>query len=280
LNTRLFLFILLFSALGVNLYSQHSVSKEYTFTQHLINQKEFDGALKYLDHIKVDSSNTDTLSSLKGWICYNARYLDSAAMYFDKVRAESGLHLKSSYFSALSYAYQNKIEKALLVLKQVNDTSIQFKNFQLACVSLLNRDTASYAASLEIMDVQNNLFMEKAALQNIHHQILTQKSKSPLLAALLSTVIPGSGKIYAGFLGKGLAALLQVGSLAAVTAEHFYWSGASPQFYIFGTLTSIFYFGNIWGSALAVQIRNSEKNNEWNSEILTLMHTSMRRTFL
>ena len=84
-------------------------------------------------------------------------------------------------------------------------------------------------------------------------------SRSPFLAAAMSAVIPGAGKIYAGDLNSGLSTLLIVGALGAMTAEA--WSKLGLQDWRTIGLASVFgvfYIGNIYGSALSVSvIRNT-----------------------
>jgi len=76
--------------------------------------------------------------------------------------------------------------------------------------------------------------------------------KSPLLAGVLSAVVPGSGQAYAGNYRDGLAALLVNGLFIAGTAvaidQENYATAA-----VVGGIGLPFYLGNIYGAANAAQ---------------------------
>lgn len=70
----------------------------------------------------------------------------------------------------------------------------------------------------------------------------------PMLAALFSAIVPGSGKFYAGKPMDGLYSLLLVGS--AVTIAYAYEDDHQrSKSAVFGTLGVFFHLGNIFGSA-------------------------------
>jgi len=70
----------------------------------------------------------------------------------------------------------------------------------------------------------------------------------PLLAALFSAIVPGSGKWYAGKPMDGLYSLLLVGS-AATIAYAYEDDHQRAKSAVFGSLGLFFYLGNIFGSA-------------------------------
>ena len=82
-------------------------------------------------------------------------------------------------------------------------------------------------------------------------------SKSPLLAGFLSTVLPGSGRIYVGRLNDALLTVFFLGVLGWSTYDGFSENGVSSRKgWTFGTLGGIFYLGNIYGSVVAAQTHN------------------------
>lgn len=81
--------------------------------------------------------------------------------------------------------------------------------------------------------------------------------KSPALAALLSSVVPGAGKIYSGRLGDGIFSLLLFSFTAWEAYTGFDEDGASSvKGWTFAALSSFFYMGNIYGSYAAAKIHN------------------------
>jgi hypothetical protein len=85
--------------------------------------------------------------------------------------------------------------------------------------------------------------------------------KSPLLAAALSMVVPGLGRVYLGRWPDGLLSFLLVGTTAALAAQGFYQEGQdSVRGWILGGVAALLYAGNVYGSAVGavVQRRDAE----------------------
>ena len=83
------------------------------------------------------------------------------------------------------------------------------------------------------------------------------QSKSPLLAGFLSTVLPGSGRVYVGRSTDALLTVLLLGVLGWTAYDGFSENGVSSRKgWTFGTLGSIFYLGNVYGSVVAAQSHN------------------------
>lgn len=81
------------------------------------------------------------------------------------------------------------------------------------------------------------------------------RKKSALFAGVMSAVLPGSGKIYAGDLRSGLSTLLVVGALGGMTAESWIKLGGRDWLTIaLSSVFGLFYIGNIYGSALSVSV--------------------------
>lgn len=85
--------------------------------------------------------------------------------------------------------------------------------------------------------------------------------RSPLAAALFSTVLPGSGKIYTGFYGDGVVSLLMTGLMTYLSWDNFK-SENNIRRWIFGGLAAFFYAGNIYGSYISAEVYNHNKDEE------------------
>ncbi len=82
-------------------------------------------------------------------------------------------------------------------------------------------------------------------------------SKSPLLAGFLSTILPGSGRVYVGRLNDALLTVFFLGVLGWGTYDGFSENGlSSRKGWALGTLGGIFYLGNVYGSVVAAQTHN------------------------
>lgn len=89
------------------------------------------------------------------------------------------------------------------------------------------------------------------------------KFKSPFLATSLSTIVPGSGKIYTGNWKDGLFSLLFVSTSAWQSYRGFKKNGIESIYgWIFGVFTIGYYGGNIYGSWKAAKTYNSNLDHE------------------
>lgn len=90
--------------------------------------------------------------------------------------------------------------------------------------------------------------------------------KSPVLAAILSTVLPGAGYVYANRSGDGAMAFLVNGLF--VGSEVAAWQAENIALgAIIGGVGLPFYLGNIWGSANAARKQNAAMGRTLREEI-------------
>lgn len=85
---------------------------------------------------------------------------------------------------------------------------------------------------------------------------------SPLLAAALSTAVPGLGRVYLGRWQEGLTSFLLVGAPAWFAYGGFERDGVeSVRGWLLATTTAVFYLGNIYGSWVGAETdrRKAEK---------------------
>lgn len=90
--------------------------------------------------------------------------------------------------------------------------------------------------------------------------------KSELLAGVLSTVVPGLGKIYTRNYGDGVTAFLLTGIFAYLAYDNFKHDH-DARAWIFSALGVGFYAGNIYGSVASAQIFNARVNFEFSEGI-------------
>lgn len=81
--------------------------------------------------------------------------------------------------------------------------------------------------------------------------------RSPTVASLLSAILPGAGKIYAGRTADGLVSTYLIGTHAAFAADDFHRERiSSVRGWMNAVLAVGFYAGGIWGSADAARSVN------------------------
>ena len=106
----------------------------------------------------------------------------------------------------------------------------------------------------------------QSRLVNFYQQKKFPQHKSPTTAAILSTLIPGAGKIYTGEVGDGITSLIATALTTYLAVTNF---NADHQFrgWLFSGLAAFFYAGNIYGSAASAQIYNARIQFNFNKEV-------------
>ena len=106
---------------------------------------------------------------------------------------------------------------------------------------------------------------EKAAVYNIYAENGEKlPMRSPFFAGLLSTVVPGAGRIYTGRLADALNTLFTVGLTGWQAYDGFRRDGlASVKGWTLGTLCGVFYVGNIYGSVVSARVYNRHITDEF-----------------
>jgi TM2 domain-containing membrane protein YozV len=90
--------------------------------------------------------------------------------------------------------------------------------------------------------------------------------KNPVTAAILSSLIPGLGKIYVGEVSDGLTSLIATGLLTFLAVNNFKHNH-DFRGWLFTGLAAFSYAGNIYGSAAAAQIFNAGIKFNFNNDV-------------
>lgn len=290
-KTGIFFTILFFFTLCY--YTCHSqntgnVEKEYEFVKYLLgnNLKSNADTWTQRDFSSKEYSlqEKDSLLFLKGWVFYSNRELNKALDQFDSISLSSNLYSPAKYLSSIQNLYLDNLEQAKQNINSIKDTSRfckELSSFTLSGIALLERDYNSFNNLKKDFSYENiYLTNHEKALDSIYNKISNYNKKSPLLAGTLSAIIPGLGKIYAGEIGEGVGTFLTVGSFAAICAENWVHHGITNWKTIgAGLVSTVFYIGNIYGSAVSVKLKYEEFNKRQNVEILYNIHIPIRNTF-
>jgi|GEM_PF-658622 len=228
------------------LRSAGGVSADFDFVNYLIDNGMSEDAVVLLQG--TDYAPSDTLDYLRGWASYATRRLADASRAFDRVPAGSPWYDKSLFFSAASKAYLGDYAGARAQLEAYAGPYAELRASQL---------------------------QDLAALQGPD----TFAAKSPLLAAGLSALVPGLGRVYTRQYGAAAESLLVCGGFAAITIENYRHYGPIWSTILFGTLGSLFYLGNIYGSYLSVEVYNDRMRETQDTAVLLHMHIPLRSAF-
>jgi len=119
--------------------------------------------------------------------------------------------------------------------------------------------------------------MSDKEVENYFHSVdeIIPQFKKPFLASLFSALIPGSGKLYAGRGVDALSSLTIVGITSWQACSSFNDEGVdSVKGWIYGSMASVFYLGNIYGSNIAVQIYNESIRKEIKENVRVSVQSS------
>ena len=282
----IFCFLIVISYVLKSQSITYNFHENITFADYLIANNLTDDGLVLLKNMKsqydFSSSQKDTIHYYLATIYYHLGQFDSASYYYDKVNSNNAYAMKSKFFQVNSCLKMDSISLAAENLLKINTTDTltnELLQFQLSGVALLQRNVASFDSYSKNYTFSNtNLLNEEKNLLDYSNKIKCFKNKSPFVAGTLSALIPGLGKVYAGKPKQGITSFLPIAILGLQTYEAYNKAGVkSARFIIFGSLFSVFYIGNIWGSALSVHIVNQEINNEINRQILFNLDIPLQR---
>ena len=267
-------FFLLFSN---PLFAQQALSSDSLFIEYLLEKKYYNDVLHW-------TQNRQTFPYYRGLAFYNQLKLDSALHYFEQVPIHHPNYIKSKFLEGIGHTFQKRYQKADQVLSQLSTSDsllTALRNFQLAGVALLERDTLKFVSYRQQFNGKYFAFSQEEEKLGENYRLIQQhKHKSPLLAGLMSAIVPGSGKIYAGKTGQGLITFIQNLALGLQTYEAYRRDGwKSPRFLLYSGLFTFFYVGNIWGSTLTVHISKQEFKDKVNEQILFNMQIPIRTVF-
>lgn len=272
----LILFLPVSQSLGQN-WLGGTFSSNYEFGQHLLNTSQFKD-LFYLKEVMAENGIPQRQEAQINFLVakghYELKNFKKAGRFFQKARdpVDTGLSPKTflgAHAFAKLKAYQ-KADQLLLTNDPKQPFHHQYNNYFRSGLAILRQDSRLFD-SLNAIKPKSIPPLNKFAsdLEEYQTQLKKIKDKKPWKGAVLSGIIPGLGKVYAGRPKSGLSAFLQLGLLGVQAYEGYAEKGLNdPQLYVFGGLFTAFYLGNIWGSANSVKKVKDEKYRKIEQEVL------------
>lgn len=124
-------------------------------------------------------------------------------------------------------------------------------------------------ANREYQGVSDNPLLKPYG--DIIQETTTIRRKSKAWASILSAVVPGSGKFYTGDWKDGIFSILFVGSTAYQSYRGFDKNGSKSGIgWLFASLSTGFYLGNIYGANKSAERYNKRVNERYLSQIKKL----------
>ena len=262
---------------------------DFNFIIHLANNKLFTEAesekARLFANDALPQRYRDSVNYFLGLAYYKDKMLPLARQSLLNVSDETFLFYNARYtagsIDAENGTPDSALQNYLSIPPSTNSHLNELKTFEIAGIYLLKKDRAKFDSIAAVQDFKNPMIAEEFAnFRKYAERDKNIKRKSPFLAGTLSAVVPGLGKVYAGNNGQALASFLTCGLMAAVAGENYYRLGIThPQTIFFTGLFGFFYIGNIWGSALSVQLVKIEQQLENKHNILVGLQLPVHRFF-
>jgi hypothetical protein len=248
-------------------------SNSLKYANYLFQSKQYQfSAIEYERVTYLEP--TDTLAKL--------RLIQSYRLMNDLPNAKARLE---KYYpgSILNYPEKFAVEKIKLFFLekqysdaysflQENSTIELSKRTEYKLGSLLMQNNWAEAKSLTddyLLSYQKTPAIDdlyKIALKGI--QI---KYKRPYCAALLSAIIPGSGKIYTNQWKDGIYAFLFISAISCLTYNSINHNGFNTGSILYGSVALSFYAANIYGSFISAGRYNQKKNRNLTKDIENIL---------
>lgn len=251
------LLLILFPLLAPSIFSQsdsidlHSPENIKLFADHLFCEGDYLRAAEEYESIQTETNN-DTID-FKIMLCYSeiGQYKKSNNV-FHRITGNSTFRINALHLSLKNRFVET--EKGLHFFYDTPPGSGSMADVKkLKFISFLF-DKEIYLTKEEFLLPFDK--KDKVQVSSFYDFKSNPPYKSEVLAGIFSTLIPGSGKMYADEWGDGITAFLVTGLFAFLAVDNFN-SDHNTRGWIFTGLGAFFYAGNIYGSIAAAQIYNA-----------------------
>ena len=278
-------------SLAINSPSYYSAPNILRFADFLWKQGDFvRAAAEYQRYLFNNLQHDNPYVYFQLGSCYlRASLPEEAVPYFTKaVESCQTLTFRDTASAALASALllSQRNEEFLVAVDTIKTySSLPFlKSHLLALKGLyfLERQQWQNAlATLTRVDSTSNFIENRSTIASLillADRGMDLPRKSPWIAGLMSTVIPGSGKIYTRRTGEGLYSLLLIAGSSWLAYEGFHDNGISSfKGWLFGSAATFLHVGNIYGSVVAVRFYNERFEQRLANDIQT--HIVLRTHF-
>ncbi len=256
----------------------------YSFYKNLINQKENDVALLYLNNCSQatsDSSVLDSLFFLSGKLYFDKKDFAFAVNDLNKISNSSVFSQQARLYEVIGLAYLDSSEQYIISRLPTRNNSDgvfnQIVNMEHAAIALIKNNIQQYDSLHQT--INDSLYYYQSLKVTLNKWRVNSKKhkKSPLVAASLSAIVPGLGKVYANKPYDGLSTFLTHIPLTLILIESQSKAGVnSSRFITFSAIASLFYIGNMWSSYFYILKHRKEVNFDRKNEILLQCNVMLR----
>ncbi len=262
------------------------IKSEIPFIGHLINKGYYKEAIYLIDRdiLIYGKQQQDSLNYFRGWARYSLKNLEQSTISLCEVGQESPFYLKSHFFAGYNQIYLENYPEARKIFETINiqdEPILSLLKFELSGMEMLLGNWQKAKEPLELVNMDNAILSQQViALKKICKEHESHRSKSAVLAGIMSGIIPGSGKIYAGKTGAGIASMIGTVGFGLIAWENYHKLGiTNAKTIIFGSIFAANYVSNIYGSVMSVRIIKNEYKNAIHNQILFQLHIPLRNFF-
>jgi TM2 domain-containing membrane protein YozV len=259
---------------------------ELPFIEHLINKGYFNEAIHLInsDSLKYGQIQQDSLNYYRGWALYSTKNLEQSTVSLLNVSKRSPFYLKSRFFAGYNQTFLENYAEARKIIDEMeglNETHSSLAHFELSGIEMLQGNWSKAEERMQRISPDiATINQQVAILAQICREQKTHRPKSALLAGLMSGIIPGSGKIYAGKTGEGIAATIATCGFGLIAWENYRKLGIDNfKTIFFGSIFAANYVSNIYGSAISVKIIENKHKDAIHNQILFQLHIPLRNFF-
>ncbi len=268
---------------------ERAARADYEFGRYLVGKGLLRDATTLVNNLLPDeyypAESLDSLRYLRGVVNYHNRQFDKAALAFGTVSPNSPFYAGSSFYGSVCHLLEGDTAGARRQLDIFAQSPSAAHHDQLLAlhrggVAILEGDREEYGR-------QQSLFNYTHPIVANHQRELDRVASPPQrqpkawVAGVASAIVPGLGQIYAGQVSEGVASFMAVGAFAALTATS--WvkaeSPANLRTITYGTIASLLYVSNIFGSVASVKVyyQNFEEINR--EAVMYSIHIPLRELF-
>ncbi|MCC7301621.1 MAG: hypothetical protein IT233_03170 [Bacteroidia bacterium] len=253
-------------------YQAGAQQKELEFARHLYKKGYYREAVLELQLLASSDrfKDYDSLSFYTG-LCYAGMgKTDTAIQLLSGLVSLSSFHTCGLQYSSLYLLETGRTDSALQLLTSDFSGDKRSKivlDFQRDALELLiHKDTVFSVGPPEY----------RKKLAGYVSTMNRYSRRKPVLGGLLSALVPGLGKVYAGSPRQMFSSFIPLAIMGVQCWEGYRHQGLqSPRFWIFGAAFTVFYIGNIYGSALAVRIAKQTQYDITREQIMVDLRVSL-----
>ncbi|MCG9126685.1 tetratricopeptide repeat protein [Candidatus Poribacteria bacterium] len=187
-------------------------------------------------------------------------------------KSEDNQLISNSYYQiGASYFFMEDYERTTSyftsTLQHIRDNRLRAESQQLLGLSLL-KQRKWLEAENSFNGLLNSNIADVGRKAKIYREFALGGSqlpkRSPVLAGLFSTILPGTGRLYTGRIGDALNSIVIIGISGWQAYDGFTRDGySSVKGWTLGTICGIFYVGNIYGSVISARVFNDRVADEY-----------------